>query len=336
MIAGHLEPERDGPEHLLSFDTCSDPHERVQRGRRWAVEDSRRFIDAAMSGDSQAVESLLDESLQLVEGCTEDNDWCDTRPPPELENDPPQGCSVDDRRNGDRPLLFLVMLGLGLLRRGRRRSRAGRAALRLGRAWLPALVMGLLPTSANAQPGSPSAPETDPKRERPLPEAETHRREFSSSDCGPLCRPLAGEVRIFGGLNDLAFGFAAELQFGGPRFGLAGGMEINPWVRHDDFRITAGSLSPYLSGHHRLPFGRFTLRQRISIGASILLEDAHPHAAGSTGPFFEFAPLGVELYGRRARFAFVLDGVSIALPIVAVGEDLLVHPQYRVGFGFRF
>ena len=322
MVSGHLTPARDGPAHLSSLDHCKDPDPRVQRGYEWAVRDSAAFLNAVMAADTLAVELLLDGLFAQREGCTEANLWCQTRPEEHLLGPPSSACTIHEQSRTDFSLLLLPLLIFSLRRQ--RKKRAPSPPRHRG----PALLL-LFVLLACAYSSTAFARTSDPVPPTSTPSAK-------ATACGPLCRPWSVELRSFVSLNALAFGFTGEFHYSWPRVGIALGVEVNPWIQHHDLSIETGAISPYLSFLHRLNFGKLSLRQRISLGASILLTETTPYSAGSAGPYVELSALGAEFYARNRRFAFIVDGVSIAVLVVGTKDPLFALSQYRLGLGFRF
>lgn len=77
-VTGKLEESRDGLAHSDTLDTCdeSDPLDapRVAAARQGSID----LVLAAHSEDLRAFDAVLDRIYDLREGCTVDNDYCDS------------------------------------------------------------------------------------------------------------------------------------------------------------------------------------------------------------------------------------------------------------------
>ncbi len=152
---------------------------------------------------------------------------------------------------------------------------------------------------------------------------------------------FGGELRLFGALHQPAIGFALSADVAWRRVALGAGVELNPYLGAGDRDLSVGALHAYAIGEHRVPLGRVTLRQRISVGPAILLQDLNGHSRGSVGLFLEAVPLGLEIQTRVRRLAVLLEAFSLALSAPALaegrgGEPPLIRYQYRAGVGLRF
>ena len=79
-----------------------------------------------------------------------------------------------------------------------------------------------------------------------------------------------------------------------------------------------------------------SISSTFAVGPAILLAPKDSHAAGSTGLFFEAAPLGLEVHTRVSRLAFVFEAFSLALSAPVLGPDPVIQTQYRATLGLRF
>ena len=136
-------------------------------------------------------------------------------------------------------------------------------------------------------------------------------------------------------------GLALSADYAWRRVALGVGVEINPYAGVGGRDVAAGAVHVYAMGEYRVPLGRVTLRQRISVGPAVLLQELSGHASGSVGLFFEAVPLGLEIQTRVRRLAVLLEAFSLAFSAPALaegsgGEPPLIRYQYRAGVGLRF
>jgi len=170
-----------------------------------------------------------------------------------------------------------------------------------------------------AEPTDPAAPET-------IPEARLG---------------FGGELRVGAAVHQPALSIALVGDYTWRRAALGVGVEVNPYLGVGAGDGVAGSLNIFATAEHRVPLGRVTLRQRVSLGPAVLLADVLGHGRGSLGLFLEAVPLGLEIQTRVRRVAVTLEAFSLALSAPALaaseaGDPPLVRPQYRAAVGLRF
>ena len=159
-----------------------------------------------------------------------------------------------------------------------------------------------------------------------------------TADAGAAAPRLGpgGELRVFGGLHQPTFGVALAFDWAFRRAAVGLEVDYAAWLSLDALSMHPGALHIAATGQHRLPLGRLSLRQRASFGPAILLATRGTHPAGSTGLFFEVAPLGLELHTRLSRMAFVFEAFSLAVSAPVLGSAPVVQTQYRATLGLRF
>jgi hypothetical protein len=172
---------------------------------------------------------------------------------------------------------------------------------------------------------------------------EPRARRDLATDRRPLDARLGfgGELRIAGAVHRPSASVALSGDYSWRRAALGIGVELNPYFGVGDGDVVPGALHVFASGEHRVPIGRVTLRQRLSLGPAVLLADTLGHPRGSAGLFLEAAPLGLEIQTRARRLAVVLEAFSLAVSapsprVTAAGDPPLVRYQYRATIGLRF
>ena len=186
-------------------------------------------------------------------------------------------------------------------------------------------------------------PEEDAETPKDAPRPSTPPEPEAPAQPVPEERALAparlgagGELRVFGGMHQPTFGVAVMFDWAFRRAALGLLVDYAAWLSLDQLAMHPGALHVAATAQHRVPLGRLSLRQRLAVGPAILLAPKDSHAAGSTGLFFEAAPLGLEVHTRISRLAFVFEAFSLALSAPVLGPDPVIQTQYRATLGLRF
>jgi hypothetical protein len=204
---------------------------------------------------------------------------------------------------------------------------------------------GQVPADLTPEPDPPRPAEPEPPQPIVTKEAaeEPARRPLGKRPPPDPDTPAAaprlgagGELRLHGGLHAPVVGFALAFDWAFKRASVGFGVDYAAWITSTTLRITPGTLNLFALAIHRIPLGRISLRQRVGIGPAIAVAAIEPHKPGTTGLFFEAAPLGLEIHTRIRRLAVTLDAFSFAVSAPVLGDQLVAVVQYRVALGLRF
>ena len=362
----------NGHPHVSALDTC-DSSDDDQIRRDGAVAASVALLDAmGMPAASRAerlerARAIFDEQTRREEGCTVDNDYCDS-PEASLLT----GCSAAGGGSGGASLFAAGLLALAALatRRGRvqaavrARARAARARARArlrprqgadcGERPGPGRLRRVVVTAAVAVValGLPRVGLAQSDAD----EAERERREDAANKSDQAAEnTLDREERTIDRLPDpvvetwgAALNVGAAVQRGAANvslgvrwnpwrdlgFGLDA--EYNPWVSVSNFEVAAGAASLYVPVIWRLKrFGTWELRSTAYAGASMILFDLVGVDNNSVGLFAGWNPLGLALpLGAHTKLVVKPGDFAISAP--QLRGIPFYYSQYRFTFGLEW
>ena len=101
--------------------------------------------------------------------------------------------------------------------------------------------------------------------------------------------------------------------------------------------VRPGAFNAYATVIWRYPMRleRVNLRSSVHVGVSVLLFDLYGARAGSVGPYFGIAPLGIDVDLGRA-WKLVVDPLDLEIPVPHVTGVPLYYEQFRFLLGFQY
>jgi hypothetical protein len=148
---------------------------------------------------------------------------------------------------------------------------------------------------------------------------------------------LGGFLGVGGALSNGAFDAGLGLRVRATKhwtFGI--NAELNPWLAYNGSIVRSGSFNAYGLAIYRVPlaYEAFNLRTTASFGTSVLLLDLYGAPKYSTGLYFGFNPLGLEIKLSRL-FYLVIDPLGLAYPIPHLKGVPFGYAQYRASVGIE-
>ena len=172
--------------------------------------------------------------------------------------------------------------------------------------------------------------------------ADALKKNTEHTQTAPARVGLGAEARVGVSIERPAAHLGLEGHYTWTRFELGLGVEYNPLYEFHKARLHPGILNSFLVFQHRFPLQSVLLRQRITAGIAVLLQDFLGHPAASIGPSFELSPLGLEWTLSHKNIAFSLDlfSFNILIPNIQIALRGAGFPpayrQYRTSVGLRF
>lgn len=333
----------DGPAHLSPLDECKNLDTLRQERLDVATTASQRFLEAALdpalttSAKLARTDALLDEYFSHVDGCNDENGYCDA-PEAKYRNPAPGGCQSAPGalpRFWPGVLALLAAAGAGWWRRKRGPGRGPQRGLwGVGTLTALVLVVGLTTNTAAAQnddPNSADPPVTDPVARQAVAQEDARIEQESLI-------PWGAALNFSGGLENPALAAALGARFRLNEhwlFGVDG--EYNPWYADETSEFRPGVFSAYASVIVRVPmrFERVNLRTTLQLGASRMLFDLYGVPKGTTGPFVGVNLLGLD-YELGKQLYLVVNPAHIAVPIPQTEGAPFSYVQYRVTLGLQW
>ncbi len=318
VVGGTFDEARDGPAHSAELDRCDDADDLRRERREVATEAARALLRAALDPTSTidqrmtSVRAVLDRYVEVEQGCTEANRFCDAR---EASYDTSTcACSTPGRAKGSwtkEALAVLAAMALGA-RRARRR----------GRPLALCAIAGALAFGERSAWAQTPAPEVHPEPGPPRPDSIAWGAALTAAgavDKPALAGALGGRVRLH---RHFSLGLDAEWN---PFISVTGGEPVR-----------SGVVNVYATGIVRFPlaYEPINLRSSYSVGSSTLVTDLYGAPSGTTGIFAQARFLGLE-YKASRLFYLVVEPLGLALPVPQLKGVPFLYPQYRLALSIE-